>query len=75
MGVDRHCATRPGAVLARLHYGDPLRPRYEHVDYESTCVDCRKIGGSPWPNPNGDSRFGFSPRTMATRHGHYVYVD
>jgi hypothetical protein len=36
-GVDRHCATRPGAVLARLvsDYGDPLRSRYEHVDYES----------------------------------------
>ena len=34
------------AVPARLvsDYGDPLRPRYEHVDYESTCIDCRKIG-------------------------------
>ena len=34
------------AVLARLvsDCGDPLRPRYEHVDYESTCIDCRKIG-------------------------------
>ena len=36
-------------VLARLasDYGDPLRSRYEHVDYESTCIDCRKIGRPP----------------------------
>jgi hypothetical protein len=48
--VDRHCATRPEAVLARLvsDYGDPLRPRYEHVDYESTCVDCSKHATRPW---------------------------
>jgi hypothetical protein len=71
MGVDRHCATRPGAVLARLvsDYGDPLRSRYEHVDYESTCIDCRKIGGSPQPYLNGVFRLGFNPRTMATRNG------
>ena len=63
MGVDRHCATRPGAVLARLvsDYGDPLRPRYEHVDYESTCIDCGKIGGSPQPCPMWGLRVGFTP--------------
>ena len=41
----------PGCVAFGLRlvpdYGDPLRPRYEHVDYESTCIDCRKIGGPP----------------------------
>jgi hypothetical protein len=49
-GVDRHCATRPGgAVLARLvsDYGDPLRSRYEPVDYESTCIDCSKHATRP----------------------------
>jgi hypothetical protein len=56
-------------VLARLasDYGDPLRSRYEHVDYESTCIDCRKIGGSPQPYLNGVFRLGFNPRTMAIR--------
>jgi hypothetical protein len=65
--VDRHCATRPGAVLARLmsDYGDPLRSRYEHVDCESTGIDCRKIGGSPQPYLNGV----FSLALMATRNG------
>jgi hypothetical protein len=69
MGVDRHCATRLGAVLARLvsDYGDLLRSRYEHVDCESTCIDCRKIGGSPQSYLNGLFRLGFNPRTMATR--------
>jgi hypothetical protein len=45
------------------------RSHYEHVDYESTCIDCRRIGGSPQPYLNGVFRLGFNPRTMATRNG------
>ena len=63
-------------VLARLasDYGDPLRSRYEHVDYESTCIDCGKISGSPQPCPMWGG-LALRPRTMATRQGHYVYAD
>ena len=74
--IERHCITTaegcmgwiatalPGRVRVQARLvsddGDPLRSRYEHVDYESTCIDCRKIGRSPRPQLNGVFRLGFT---------------
>jgi hypothetical protein len=48
-GGSPHHYPRYAAFGLRLvpDYGDPLRSRYEHVDYESTCIDCRKMGRPP----------------------------
>jgi hypothetical protein len=32
-------------------------------------------GGPPQPYPNARSGLASRPRTVATRHGHYVHVD
>jgi|ERR1700722_13515075 hypothetical protein len=52
-------------------HNNPLRT----CRFESTGFDCGKIGGPPQPYPNARSGLASRPRTVATRHGHYVHVD